>query len=103
MLYEFKSKATGTVVMMQPVAERILGIIGKPPGATGIITVAQMPAAIAALEAAVAQERGQPAVEEQDEDGRERPRRVSLAQRAWPFLEMLRDSLRAEKDVTWGV
>jgi cyclopropane-fatty-acyl-phospholipid synthase len=103
MLYEFKSKATGNVVMMQPVAERILGIVGKTPGPTGIITVAQMPAAIAALEAAVAEERGQPAVEEQDEDGRERPRRVSLGQRAWPFLEMLRDALRAEKDITWGV
>jgi hypothetical protein len=39
MIYVFKSKATGTVVMTQPVAEKLLAIIGKSPGQQGIITV----------------------------------------------------------------
>ena len=46
MLYEFKSRATGNLVMTQKVAERLLAIIGKAPGPTGIILPEQMPAAI---------------------------------------------------------
>ena len=53
MIYEFKSRATGSVVMTKPVAEWILKIVGKTPGATGIVTVDQMPAAIAALRTTV--------------------------------------------------
>ena len=36
MLYEFKCKVAGTVVMTQPVAERLLAIIGKPPAPAGV-------------------------------------------------------------------
>ena len=105
MIYEFKCKATGTVVMTQPVGERMLEIIGKTPGPQGIILPEQMPAAIRALEDAVAAEREQGPTDEEGEDelGRPRPRRVSLAQRAWPLIEMLKDAARAEKEITWGV
>lgn len=101
MLYEFKCRATGSVVMMQPVAERLLAIIGKEPGGRGIITVAQMPAAIAALEAAVAEERAQGAPEEDEDSGPQAE--VTLAQRAWPLLDMLKAASKAERDITWGV
>ncbi|HEY5633767.1 MAG TPA: DUF1840 domain-containing protein [Burkholderiaceae bacterium] len=101
MLYEFKCRATGSVVMTQPVAERLLAIIGKPAGARGIITVAQMPAAIAAIEAAVADERAQAAPEEEDENAGAQAR-VTLAQRAWPLVDMLKAAAKAERDVTWG-
>ena len=30
MIYKFKSKATGDLIMTQPVAERVLSLIGKP-------------------------------------------------------------------------
>jgi len=105
MLYEFKCRATGSVVMTQKVGERMLAIIGKSAGRTGIIVPEQMPAAIRALEEAVEQERAQPAVPEEDDDERERerPRPVSLAQRAWPFIEMLKAALAAEREITWGV
>ncbi len=105
MLYEFKCRATGSVVMTQKVGERMLAIIGKSAGPTGIIVPEQMPAAILALEDAVAQERAQGAAPDDDEDerDRERPRTVSLAQRAWPFIEMLKAALAAEREITWGV
>ena len=106
MLYEFKSRATGSVVMTQKVAERLLAIIGKPHGETGIITVAQMPQAIAALQAAVATERAAPEHDKQSEEqAREqgRPTPVSLEQRAWPLIDMLKAALAGGKDVTWGV
>ena len=57
MIYEFKSRATGTVVMTKSAAEWILGVIGKTPGPTGIITVDQMPGAIEALRQAVEAEK----------------------------------------------
>jgi hypothetical protein len=111
MLYEFKSKATGTVVMTGPVAERLLGIIGKEAGPTGIFTVEQMGPAIAALQAAVDREKsesGPAAADGPDAAGVDAPGadgrvRVSLAQRAWPLIDMLRAAQAAGKVVTWGV
>jgi len=105
MIYEFKCKATGTVVMTQKVAERILAIIGKSPGPTGIIVPEQMPAAIRALEDAVAAERAQPPAEEEDDEAQARdgPRAITLAQRAWPLIDMLRAAAAAERPITWGV
>ncbi len=104
MLYEFKSKATGPVVMTGPVAERLLAIVGKAPGPKGIFTVEQMPAAIEALAAAVAREKAEAAPgEDEDERPRDGPRAVSLAQRAWPLIDMLKSAHAAEQPVTWGV
>lgn len=108
MLYEFKSRAAGTVVMTQPIAERILGIIGKAPGSPGIITVEAMPDAIAALERAVGDEKrngpppqGQPDAAGADNDD-ERRNPVSLSQRAYPFIELLKAAHAGNKPVTWG-
>src|SRR3990167_8081991 len=56
MLYRFKSRATADLILLLPHARRLLEIIGKEPGAQGIITAAQIPAAVAALEAAVIDE-----------------------------------------------
>lgn len=133
MIYEFKSRATGSIVMTEPVGQRVLEIIGKEPGPRGIITVDQIPGAIAALRKAVDDEalmrieRAQQATagggafgehspgegrstnpvdrdgdEEDDDDTRAHPH-VSLAQRVFPFVEMLEAAHQAGKDVTWGV
>lgn len=108
MLYKFKSKTTGDVIMLQPNGQRVLQIIGKDaPDAKGIILPEQMPGAIAALEAAIATEEADRAVALAEAVARdETPPHfdaVSLRQRALPFIEMLR---RCEKDgteVVWGV
>jgi hypothetical protein len=49
MLYKFKSSVCAEVIMLQPNAEELLKIIGKAPGATGIITKDQIPGAIEAI------------------------------------------------------
>lgn len=109
MLYEFKCRATGSVLMTQPVAERLLAIIGKAPGPKGIVLPERMPAAIAALRAAVAAERAQPAAAQPDSDRDARddePARqaaVTLAQRAWPLIDMLEAAHAAGREITWGV
>ena len=48
MLYKFKSKVTGDLIMLEPNGRRVLEIIGKnPDDAHGIVTAEQIPAAIA--------------------------------------------------------
>jgi hypothetical protein len=107
MLYKFKSKAAGDLIMLEPNGRQVLQIIGKDAGPTGIILPEEMPAAISALESAVARE---------DEDLKSRsdqakskggsPRGgegVSLRQRAVPFLDMLRRCEKAKHEIVWGV
>src|SRR5438128_398173 len=42
MLYKFKSKAAGDLIMLEPNGRRVLEIIGKDPAPKGIIESAQM-------------------------------------------------------------
>ena len=110
MLYKFKSQAAADVIMLRESAEELLKIIGKPAGATGIVTVDQAAGAIAALQAEItrreAQGQGQAASTESGEP--QEPEYVpsepiSLRQRAAPFIDLLERSSAAGKDVVWGV
>lgn len=107
MLYKFKSKAAGDLIMLEPNGRRVLDIIGKEPQAKGIILPEQMPAAIAALEAAIAREEAdQKALADEAKAKGETPPKfdiVSLRQRAVPFLDMLRRCEKAGKEIVWGV
>ncbi|MCM5571370.1 DUF1840 domain-containing protein [Burkholderiaceae bacterium FT117] len=114
MIYEFKSRVTGTVVMNKGAAEWILGVIGKQPGPQGIITVEQMPAAIEALRKAVEEDkravreaRRESAHREAEAEGAEEEEAaaavVTHAQRAWPFIEMLVEAHKGGREITWGV
>ena len=103
MLYEFKSRATGNVIMTQQVAESVLGIIGKAGGPQGIILPEQMPAAIAAIAAAVNRERAavaKPATTDSPTETDEPL--IGLAQRVFPFSDMLRRAHAANMEITWG-
>ena len=107
MIYKFKSKAAGDVIMMGPSGDHVLRIIGKQPAAKGIIEPAAMPAAIAAIERAILEEeaqRKQAEVEAQAE-GRTLPPReaVTLRQRAWPLVDMMKRAHAAGKEIVWGV
>ena len=107
MLYKFKSKAAGDVIMLQANGDQILQIIGKEPAAKGIILPEQMPAAIAALDHAIAQRQAAQAQSHDrssDEPDDTAPAdRVSLRQRAAPFIDMLRRCQAAGKEIVWGV
>ena len=99
MMYKFKSKATGDLIMTQPVGERVLSLIGKPASAQGIIEVDQMPAAIGALESAVAAESPKPA---DGDDASPKADTVGLRQRVWPMVEMMKRALAGKEPITWG-
>ena len=107
MLYKFKSKAAGDLIMLEPNGRQVLQLIGKQAGATGIIETAQMPAAIQALEAAIVREESEQknadAVAAAKGEKAARPDGISLRQRAVPFIDMLRRSEKAGQDIVWGV
>jgi cyclopropane-fatty-acyl-phospholipid synthase len=108
MLYKFKSQAAADVLMLQPRAEEILKIIGKHPGPTGIITVAQAAPAIAALQAEIRRREALKTTPppERDDDydaSNAQADAVTLRARAMPFIQLLEISSAAGKDVVWGV
>ena len=103
MLYKFKSRSAPDLIMLEPHGRQILQIIGKTPGASGIITAAQIPEAIAAREGGVAADEAVVNAEgPSDDEGAERQDTVRLRHRAAPFLEMLRRTVAQEHDVVWG-
>ena len=107
MIYKFKSKAAGDVIMMGPAGDDVLRLMGKAPAAQGIIEVSAMAAAASAIEQAVAGDEAARAQAEKDAAAEGRtlaPREgVSLRQRAWPLLEMMKRSQAAGADIVWGV
>lgn len=107
MLYKFKSKAAGDLIMLEPNGRRVLEAIGKDAGPKGIILPGEIASAIAALEASIAAEEAelQRAVEEARAKGEVPPKADSIAlrQRALPFIDMLRRAQKANEDIVWGV
>lgn len=98
MIYKFKSKASGDVIMLGENGDQLLRLLGREPSPKGILEVDDMPAAIAALKAAVAAEEQQPV-----EEAEGKPRGISLRQRVWPMIDLIERSGAAGEPVTWGV
>ena len=100
MLYKFKSKNAGDVIMLEPNARRVLEVIGKDAGPPGIILAAQMLTAIQALKEAIALEESH---DENHDEGVVQGDSPGLRQRAMPFIDMLKRNQQANTDVVWGV
>lgn len=107
MIYKFKSKAAGDVIMLGPNGDALLRILGREPSAKGIIEPPAMPAAMAAIEQAVQAAEAARAEAEREAQARgeslppaEGP---GLRQRMWPMVEMLRRAAAAAEPVVWGV
>lgn len=114
MLITFKSKAAADVLMYEDHVKHILDIL-KKDSKLGIITAAELPNAIARLEAEVSESKKHPASEDvqrdmkahHGEDGddneHESMQYVHFSTRAYPLLEMLRAAQKGNNDVMWGV
>lgn len=94
MLYKFKSKVTGDLIMLEPDAKRLLKIMGREDQVKGILLVDQLAQAMALLERAI---------EEEEALGAPDPKQVPLRNRSQPMLKMLRTCLDKSADVVWGV
>jgi hypothetical protein len=111
MIYRFTSKAAGDTIMLGPNGDQLLRLLGREPSAKGIIEAVAMPAAIAAIRQAIADDearrRGAGGDEEDIDDTREpgeaRRDKLPLRRRLWPMLQMLERSHAAGEPVVWGV
>jgi hypothetical protein len=107
MLYKFKSKAAGDLIMLEPNGRRVLQIIGKDPGPKGIILPEEIPGAMTKRDRAIAQEEAEhkAIIDEAKAKGQVPPKfdAVSLRQRAVPFIDMLRRCEKEQKEIVWGV
>jgi hypothetical protein len=111
MLYKFKSKVTGDVIMLQANGQRVLEIIGKhtaaEPSVKGILLPEQMPQALQALKDAIVLEETQQkeAMAQAQAENLPMPRfeAIGLRQRALPFMDMIRQCLKDDAAITWGV
>jgi hypothetical protein len=108
MLITFKCRAAPDVVMLENLAQYLVGIVGKRLGERGVITHDELPVAIRKLEAAITTDKQERAEHDghfhEGEEGHE-PHEIpiGLAQRAFPFLDMLRVAQKENMDVLWGV
>lgn len=107
MLYKFKSKDSADLIMMGPAGDHVLRLLGRTPSMQGILEAADLPSAMAQLERAVADDEAAwaQAQAEAAAEGRVLPRRegVSLRQRVWPLLEMMRRAQAHQHPLVWGV
>ena len=106
MLITFKSKAAADVPMYAEHAKMLLALVGKslePESAPrGIITAADVPAALAKLKSAVdASRRNDRDAARDEEPGQPLP--VGLSQRAYPLVDMLERAAKDQRDIVWGV
>jgi hypothetical protein len=108
MLVTFKCHAAPDVTMLENLAQYLVGIIGKQLGKRGVITHEEVGTAISKLEAAIVFDKKERLEHEghfhEGEEGHEHHELpVGLAQRAFPFLDMLRAAQRENVDILWGV
>jgi hypothetical protein len=107
MIYKFKSKAAGDVIMLGPTGDAVLRAAGREPAAQGIFEAEALPAARAAIERAVADD---DAARDEAEakaraEGVKPPKAdaIGLRQRAWPLVEMMKRAEAAGEPIVWGV
>ncbi|CAB3756798.1 DUF1840 domain-containing protein [Paraburkholderia solisilvae] len=108
MLITFKCRAAPDVMMLENLAQYLVGIVGKRLGQRGVITHDELGDAITKLEAAIVTDKQERAEHdghfhegEEGHDPHEIP--IGLAQRAYPFLDMLRAAQKENADIVWGV
>lgn len=101
MIYKFKSKASGDVIMLGPNGDQLLRLLGREPAPKGIVEAEHLAAAIATLREAVRRDEAPPPEDEADEPMPGKG--VSLRQRLWPVIELFERSLAAREPVVWGV
>jgi len=102
MLYKFKSKVTGDLIMLEPDAKRLLKIMGRDDQSKGILLADQIPMAMAALEEAI-QAEAKSIAELLESGGQPEAKQVSLKQRSLPMMKMLKTCSEQSADVVWGV
>jgi hypothetical protein len=105
MIYQFRSKAGPDVIMLADLTQRIFEILGRPLEPRGILTMEQLPSLIISLETAILKDLEVRAKSNAaDQENSEKPKLTDrLGQRAYPFLELMKQAKDKDEPVMWGV
>lgn len=105
MAVTFTTKASGDVTMLDANAKQILDVIGKDFSSRGVITAGEAAAAAAKLRAAGSAVKSQGKTADEDDKDAEAAGAdtVPLHVRSAPFIEMLENAAKQNKDILWGV
>ena len=99
MLVTFSCQAYADITMFGDIAVQLLKLMGQSGTVPGALLAEDVRPALERLEAGVAAHQEPPEQEEADND--EDKRRVSLAHRALPLMELLRAAANAKVNVMW--
>lgn len=108
MLYKFQCKKAADVLMLEDLTSKIFAIIERPLEPRGIFLLEQLPIAIAKLEAAIAEDMerkkniSENTPSESSEESAHSINHDRLGQRAYPFINLLKEALLKEEMVSWG-
>jgi len=103
MIYQFRSKAGPDVIMLADLTQRIFDILGRPLEPRGVLTAEKLPALITTLETAILKDLEERS-KSQGEEGAEKSKLADrLGQRAYPFLELMKQANAKDEPVMWGV
>jgi hypothetical protein len=105
MIYQFRSKAGPDVIMLADLSQRIFDILGCPLEPRGILMVEQLPSLIISLETAILKDLEERAKSNStDQENSEKPKLADrLGQRAYPFLDLMKQAKAKDEPVMWGV
>jgi hypothetical protein len=102
MLIVFKSSASGDVIMLGKNGMQLLGLIDKDPNdAHGIVTVEQLPGAMASVKTAIKADNARHLEQVGNDEVGNSDDRVHLSRRALPLLDLMERSLKNNVPVTW--
>lgn len=102
MLVTFRTDAYANITMFGNVAVSLLRMMGHSGTVPSAILAKDVPRALERLKAAVAKDKaaGGAAAQGAQDDDSEEPR-VSLANRAFPLIELLEAAAKRKSDVMW--
>lgn len=102
MLVTFRTAAYANITMFGDVAVSLLRMMGHSGTVPSAILAQDVPQALERLKAAVARDKaaGEAPAEEARDDDSDEPR-VSLANRAFPLIELLEAAAKRKSDVMW--
>jgi hypothetical protein len=106
MLITFKSPAAPDVRMLSDLAQYLLGLVGKRLGERGVLACGELPRAIERLESAIYADqelRAEYQASRQLHTAGPGETSGGLSQRAFPFLDMLRQAREQDADILLGI
>ena len=102
MLVTFSSKAWADITMFGDVAVKLLKLMGHSGTVPSALLAEDVPKALDRLNAAIGQEKESSVDKvEEEEDDESGERKVGLALRAYPLIELLTAAAREKCDVMW--